>query len=158
MTSEAEPIPPGAELTLSARQLRPPARVTVNKVVGLHLAWFVYRGGTATTEFDPPQVKVWEDTRTGANSPYAPLWQRPPVPEDGTWTTQVTFREPGEYVLELRVERARRLLARGESPAAAASEVGFHDQSHLTRAFRRFMSTTPGRYRQRARSVQDHLR
>jgi len=23
--------------------------------------------------FDPPQIKPWEDTRAGANSPWAPL-------------------------------------------------------------------------------------
>jgi hypothetical protein len=76
----------------------PPSRVTVGKVTGLHLSWFVYRGA-GTVTIDPPQVKPWEDTRTGANSPWAPLWTPPPVPEDGKYAAQVTFGEPGTYVL-----------------------------------------------------------
>ena len=76
----------------------PPSRVTVGKVVGLHLSWFVYRGEGKVT-FDPPQVKPWEDTRSGANSPWAPLWAPPPVPEDGRYAASVTFDEPGTYVL-----------------------------------------------------------
>jgi hypothetical protein len=76
----------------------PPSRVTVGKTVGLHLSWFVYRG-PGKARFDPPQVKVWEDTRTGANSPWAPLWVPPPVPHDGKWLAHVTFDTPGTYVL-----------------------------------------------------------
>ena len=88
---------------LSARQLRPPTRITVGKVNGLHLSWFVYRGEGGVT-FDPPQVKVWEDTRTGMNSPWAPLWEPPPVPEDGMYEVRVTFDRPGTYVLRARAD------------------------------------------------------
>ena len=88
---------------LSAGQLRPPTRITVQKVVWHHVAWFVYRAeGEATPEFDPPQVKTWEDTRTGSNSPWAPLWTRPAVPEDGVWHTSVIFDMPGTYILRAR--------------------------------------------------------
>lgn len=87
--------------SLSAGQLRPPVRITVNKAVWHHVAWFVYRGEGGAT-FDPPQVKTWEDTRTGANSPWAPLWTRPPIPEDGRWETTVTFDAPGTYILRAR--------------------------------------------------------
>ena len=88
---------------LSAGQLRPPTRITVNKVVWHHVAWFLYRAeGEGTPTFSPPQVKTWEDTRTGANSPWAPLWQRTPVPEDGVWRTSVTFDQPGTYILRAR--------------------------------------------------------
>jgi hypothetical protein len=83
--------------------LRPPARVTVGKVLGLHLSWFLYRGPASVT-FTPRQVKVWEDTRTGANSPWAPLWQAPPVPTDGKYVTTATFAEPGRYVLRARAD------------------------------------------------------
>jgi hypothetical protein len=86
---------------LSARQLRAPVRITVDKVVWHHVAWFVYRGDGPVV-FDPPQVKTWEDTRSGANSPWAPLWEPPPVPEDGRWETEVTFHEPGTYILRAR--------------------------------------------------------
>ena len=76
----------------------PPSRVTVGKRVGLHLSWFVYRGAGAVT-FDPEQVSPWEDTRTGANSPWAPLWNPPDLPADGRIVVQATFTEPGTYVL-----------------------------------------------------------
>ena len=89
--------------TLSAAALRPPGRITVQKVNGLHLSWFVFRGDSEVT-FDPPQIKTWEDTRAGANSPWAPLFRRPPIPEDGEWTVQVTFDQPGTYVLRGRAD------------------------------------------------------
>ena len=89
--------------TLSAAQLRPPIRFTVQKVNGLHLSWFVFRG-ESEVKFDPPQIKTWEDTRTGANSPWSPLFTRPPVPEDGEYTVQVTFDQPGTYVLRGRAD------------------------------------------------------
>jgi hypothetical protein len=81
----------------------PPRQSTVGKRVGLHLAWFVYRGAGKVT-LDPPQVKVWEDTRTGANSPWAPLWVPPALPKDGKWVAQATFDEPGTYVLCARAD------------------------------------------------------
>jgi hypothetical protein len=36
-------------------------------------------------DFDPPQTKVWEDTRVHANSPWANFWVAPPSPEDDRW-------------------------------------------------------------------------
>ena len=86
-----------------ARMLRPPVRITVGKTNGLFLSWNVYRGAGKVT-FDPPQVKPWEDTRTSANSPWGPLWVPPPVPEDGMYEVNVTFDEPGTYVLWARAD------------------------------------------------------
>jgi len=99
-----------AEDPVLAAQIRnpsmsPPSRITVGKNLGLHVSWFVYRGpvgGVAT--FDPPQVKAWEDTRAGANSPWAPVWAPPKLPEDGLLPVQVTFSEPGTYVLRCRAD------------------------------------------------------
>lgn len=95
--------PPEDPTKLTEGQLRPPMRITVDKVVGINLAWFVLRGEGAVT-FDPLQVKVWEDTRTGANSPWAPLWVAPDVPEGGRYEVQVTFDRPGTYVLRGRAD------------------------------------------------------
>ena len=53
---------------------------------------------------------------------------------------------PHAYVTQKRVRWARRLLAAGVTPAQAAAETGFADQSHLTRAFSRQFGTTPARY------------
>jgi hypothetical protein len=76
----------------------PPTRITVGKVTGLHLSWFVYRGAGEVI-FSPEQIKPWEDTRAGANSPWAPLWRPPDMPADGRISVQATFAEPGTYVL-----------------------------------------------------------
>ena len=80
------------------RAMQPPSRVTVGKNVGLHLSWFLYRGPGKVT-FTPEQIKVWEDTRTGANSPWAPVWVAPEMPADGKVQVQASFSEPGTYVL-----------------------------------------------------------
>jgi len=81
----------------------PPTRITVGKNLGLHVSWFLYRGPAPVT-FDPPQIKPWEDTRAGANSPWAPLWSAPMLPPDGKQPVQVTFAEPGTYVLRCRAD------------------------------------------------------
>lgn len=85
------------------RYLRPPTRATVGKTNGLFLSWNVYRGEGSVT-FDPPQIKPWEDTRTSANSPWGALWTPPPVPEDGMYSVNVSFDEPGTYVLWARAD------------------------------------------------------
>lgn len=81
----------------------PPSRVTVGKTIGLYVSWFVYRGA-GPAQFEPAQVKVWEDTRTGANSPWAPLWTPPAVAKDGKYVAKVTFSAPGTYTLRARVD------------------------------------------------------
>jgi len=61
-----------------------------------------------------------------------------------------TYHEPmAAFVRRLRVNAAAELLAgRSEATIAAiAADVGFADQSHLTRCFVRTMGTTPARYR-----------
>jgi hypothetical protein len=81
------------------RAMQPPARATVGKNVGLHLSWILYRGPAGQVTFDPIQIKAWEDTRAGANSPWAPIWIAPEMPSDGKVTAKVTFSKPGTYVL-----------------------------------------------------------
>ena len=83
----------------------PPSQGSVRKSNGLHLSWFHYRG-PGPVQFDPPQIKTWEDLRVGANSPWAPVWFAPPMPPDGELTTTVKFSAPGTYVL--RGARRRR--------------------------------------------------
>jgi AraC family transcriptional regulator len=54
----------------------------------------------------------------------------------------------GEYARRRRFECARRKLADLELPLSeVAAEVGFADQSHLTRTFKRLTGMTPKRYR-----------
>ena len=90
----------------AAYRLTAPARITVGKTVGLHYAWFVYRGAGDVT-FDPIQVKVWEDTRAGGNSPWAPLWVPPAIPADGRWVVRATFDAPGEYLVRAQADNWR---------------------------------------------------
>ena len=74
------------------------SRFTVDSATGLRLSWFVYRGAGKVV-LDPPQTKVWEDTRDGTSSPWSYGWRTPPVPPDGKWAVRATFRAPGTYVL-----------------------------------------------------------
>ena len=58
---------------------------------------------------------------------------------------------PHRYLVGRRIDAARRLLLDGQPVAHVATEVGFHDQAHLTRHFRRHVGTTPGRFASGAR-------
>jgi AraC-like DNA-binding protein len=53
---------------------------------------------------------------------------------------------PHQYVMSRRVDLARRLLLDGQPAGSVATAAGFYDQSHLTRHFKRFVGTSPGRY------------
>ena len=54
---------------------------------------------------------------------------------------------PHAWLLQQRLERARRLIAAGVGLAQAAADSGFADQSHLTRHFTRQFGYTPGAWR-----------
>ncbi|WP_339529348.1 AraC family transcriptional regulator [Pseudomonas mucidolens] len=62
---------------------------------------------------------------------------------------------PHAYLIQLRLAKARRLLARGEVPAQVASALGFADQSHMGRWFRRAYQLTPADYRKRCSNLPD---
>ena len=62
---------------------------------------------------------------------------------------------PHTWLVLERVCRARHLLAAGASPAQVSTAVGFADQAHLTRWFKRVTGVTPAAYR---KSVQDPVR
>ncbi len=53
---------------------------------------------------------------------------------------------PHAYQLGRRIELARQRLLDGEPASEVAASVGFYDQSHFTRHFKRYVGTTPGRY------------
>lgn len=55
---------------------------------------------------------------------------------------------PHAYLNHIRVSRARRLLEAGRRLADAALAVGFADQSHFQRWFKKIIGITPGQYRQ----------
>lgn len=53
---------------------------------------------------------------------------------------------PHAYQIQLRVARARALVAEGVPLAEVATMTGFSDQSHLTRLFKRVVGVPPGQY------------
>jgi len=110
VTDDGVPKAPGqggtpmpSEAAVARRIMMPPQRITVGKMSGLHLSWFVYRGA-GKVDFTPEQIKPWEDTRSGANSPWAPVWFPPPLPADSRYIATATFSEPGTYVLRARAD------------------------------------------------------
>ena len=58
---------------------------------------------------------------------------------------------PHAWAAQQRLARAEGFLTRGLTAADAAAASGFADQSHMTRAFRRFRGYTPGQYAARRR-------
>jgi AraC-like DNA-binding protein len=62
---------------------------------------------------------------------------------------------PHAFLVQVRLLRARALLAAGGPPAEVAAACGFADQSHLGRRFRRAYGTTPGAYRALCTGVPD---
>lgn len=53
---------------------------------------------------------------------------------------------PHAWQIDLRIQRARRLLEQGMSFADTALSLGFADQSHFQRAFKQRVAVTPGEY------------
>jgi len=71
------------------------------------------------------------------------------VPHLTAMFRRTTGQSVHRYVMERRVERARRLLIQGRLGAAEiASACGFSHQSHLARWTRRILGATPGEIRQ----------
>ncbi|ANN19226.1 hypothetical protein SD37_28830 [Amycolatopsis orientalis] len=62
---------------------------------------------------------------------------------------------PHAYLTQYRVRKACTLIRRGAGLAGAAAAVGFVDQAHLSRHFRKTLGITPGQYR---RAVQERTR
>jgi AraC-like DNA-binding protein len=69
----------------------------------------------------------------------------------GPYTLLRAFRSafglpPHAYLTNLRVHRAREMLDSGLRPAEVAARLGFTDQAHLTRHFKRIIGVPPGAY------------
>jgi len=65
---------------------------------------------------------------------------------------------PHQYQKNVRVLKARKLLAAGETISEVAYRAGFCDQSHLNRCFKTTLGVTPGQYAARGsqRSAGGH--
>ena len=67
-----------------------------------------------------------------------------------------TGQAPHQYLIKLRVERAKGLLAEGRLPIVEVGlRTGFNSQSHFARLFRRLTGTTPGSYRGASRARRE---
>ncbi len=53
---------------------------------------------------------------------------------------------PHAYLIGRRIDAARHLILQGGAPADVAAAVGFYDQAHLTRHFKKHTATTPASY------------
>ena len=60
---------------------------------------------------------------------------------------------PHAYGMSLRVHEAKRALRRLEPLAQVAFDLGFSDQAHFTRTFKRYVGVTPGQYQAGSVSV-----
>lgn len=68
---------------------------------------------------------------------------------------QSTGLAPHQYLVQVRVERAKALLIQSrESVTSIALQVGFCDQSHFATHFKRAYGVTPRAFRQRATSAR----
>jgi transcriptional regulator GlxA family with amidase domain len=59
---------------------------------------------------------------------------------------------PYKYLCSVRVRRAQTLLLAGMPGAVVACKVGFFDQSHLARHFKRICGVTPTTFLRQARA------
>ena len=59
---------------------------------------------------------------------------------------------PHAFTLRVRIERARMMLARGADISETSLELGFADQPHMSRIFKRIVGLSPGAYRRQLRS------
>lgn len=64
-----------------------------------------------------------------------------------------TGRSPSEFIEQARLERARRLLADGDSALKRiAAHCGFGSEDHMRRVFQRHLGVTPKTYREQCES------
>lgn len=62
-------------------------------------------------------------------------------------------RTPWEHLIELRLDRARRMLSEDEGVSETALRCGFFDQAHLSRAFKQRFKVSPSAFARQVRLV-----
>jgi AraC family transcriptional regulator len=139
------------------RELRSPDSATPLEVEGLVLEMLALASRQGQGERRARQAPPWL-ART-RELLHASFRRPPPIdelareagvhPDYLARAFRVRFGVPvGTYVRRLRLEWAAARLAGTEEPIAQiALDAGFADQSHFTRAFKRYAGLTPGEYR-----------
>ena len=61
---------------------------------------------------------------------------------------------PHAYLIQLRIEHAKHMLAAGRPISALAQETGFFDLSHFTKHFKRHVGISPGVFIKRSLADQ----
>ncbi len=62
---------------------------------------------------------------------------------------------PLAYQTVMRIENSKKLFYTDMSLVEIALESGFHDQSHFTHSFKKYVGVTPGRYKKHTNILQD---
>jgi AraC-like DNA-binding protein len=61
---------------------------------------------------------------------------------------QATGQAPHAYIMQRRIERAKELLKNSDSTiVGVALDLGFYNQGHFTKVFRKLAGVTPGHWR-----------
>lgn len=61
---------------------------------------------------------------------------------------------PAQFILRLRLEKARKLMRTDISLSEVSVECGFSQQSHMTKYFKRCFDITPNKYRRKLSSLE----
>lgn len=64
---------------------------------------------------------------------------------------------PHAFQMQMRIDRAKSQLIKGDPIAQVAVDLGFYDQSHFTKRFTSLVGVTPQRYRQNRNFFQDNV-
>lgn len=54
---------------------------------------------------------------------------------------------PHDYQISIRIDKAKSSILKGHPLADVAAEIGFADQAHFTRTFKKYTGVTPGKYK-----------
>ena len=64
----------------------------------------------------------------------------------------------GNYIIIYRIKRSCELLQRGESVQNAGKIVGFHNNTHFIRMFKKHMGCSPGRFSRNNVAADDNYK